>query len=151
MNSIKMTTALAVIAATGLAGGTATAVAASDSGTVKSVAESSGRSSAASDPAATRHVAVPSGPKAEAVRDLSATRINWGNRNGCWNLTLFRADINRDTVVMASAHEGYPGFIGAAKYTVNNVAPFDGGVSAQVCVAWAAPISVFVDYVIVQR
>ena len=152
MNRTTMTTALATLAATALTGGAATAMAASaDSAAPQTAAQSTGRSAAASDPTATRRAAVPGGPEAEAVRDVSATRINWGNKNGCWRLTLLRADITRDTLVMASAHEGYPGFIGDAKYTVHNVAPFDGGVSTRVCVDWGAPISLFVDYVIVQR
>src|SRR5919112_1837289 len=78
MNRTTMTTALATLAATALTGGAATAMAASaDSAAPQTAAQSAGRSAAASDPTATRRAAVPGGPEAEAVRDVSATRINW--------------------------------------------------------------------------
>jgi hypothetical protein len=49
--------------------------------------------------------------------------------------------------VYVAIHEG--NFIGAARYTLHNVAPYDGGVSIWVNIEWGSPINLYADYYVV--
>jgi hypothetical protein len=80
-------------------------------------------------------------------------RIDWGNKHGHWNLRLNSSAITKDSRVFCSASEFGGGdqadFIGAARYTVHNVAPQDGHVDIWLEVEWGADIRVHVDYLVV--
>jgi hypothetical protein len=80
-------------------------------------------------------------------------RHNWGARNGWWILHLYGSIIIPDTRVFVAASEGPTRsggkFIGAAPYTVHNVAPDNGVVSILLHVDWDSPIGVVVDYLFV--
>ena len=79
-------------------------------------------------------------------------RHDWGLRKGRWVLHLQDPAITGATRVFVSAGEGSGDgkFIGAARYTVHNVAPGPGRVSIRVEIDWDTPISLLVDYLIVQ-
>jgi len=74
-------------------------------------------------------------------------RINWGAKNGQWILTLNWSQISAGNQVYVSIHEG--NFIGGARYTVHNIAPFDGGVRIWVNIEWSSPITLIADYLVV--
>lgn len=79
-------------------------------------------------------------------------RHDWGNRKGVWDLTLNWGAINRNSRVFVSASEGAPGnsmFIGAANYTVHNVASLDGGVKIRLEIKWNSDIRVTVNYLVI--
>ncbi|MEV4282075.1 hypothetical protein [Actinoplanes xinjiangensis] len=88
--------------------------------------------------------------------DLSGSgrtyRHDWGLRNGQWILTLNDPAITGATQVFVSVGEGSGDgkFIGAARYTVHNVAPGPGRISIWVEITWESPINLLVDYLIVQ-
>ncbi|NBE83341.1 hypothetical protein [Micromonospora rubida] len=74
----------------------------------------------------------------------------WGARNNCWNLNLNGLPVTPRYPVTVSATEvdgAGNEFIGPAEITVHNVAVWNGGVSARVCVNWGSPIYVNVHYV----
>ena len=91
--------------------------------------------------------------------ELSGTgfsyRHDWGSRRGQWILRLNWGAINPVSRVLVSIAEGAAGgpdagkFIGAARYTVHNVAPRDGGVDIWVNIEWDADIPLYVDYLII--
>jgi hypothetical protein len=91
------------------------------------------------------------------AQDLSGNgftyRHDWGNLKGRINLNLAWDAIQQGSKVFVSATEFGGGnqdaFIGAARYTVHNVAPHAGGVSVQINVEWDSPIRVRLDYLIV--
>ena len=74
-------------------------------------------------------------------------RHDWGARRGQWVLRLNWGDVGPGSQVFVSIAEGVaPGpdagkFIGAARYSVYNVAPRAGGVDIWVNVEWDANIS----------
>lgn len=78
------------------------------------------------------------------------TRVIFPDRvNGRVRANLNWSFITRNTLVFASATEVGPdgtAFIGGANYTINNVVPFDGGVTTIVTIGWDSPISLRVDY-----
>jgi hypothetical protein len=79
-------------------------------------------------------------------------RHDWGNRNGQWILHLNWSVITNNTRVFVSIGEGAAGggkLIGAARYTLHNVAPSNGRVSIWVNIEWNSPIPLLVDYLIV--
>jgi hypothetical protein len=76
----------------------------------------------------------------------STFRINWGPRMGNVVLTLNFNVINANSQVYVSAHEG--NFIGGARYTVHNIAPFNNGVRVWFEIEWGAPITLIADYLI---
>lgn len=80
-------------------------------------------------------------------------RHDWGNRRGSWKLTLNWGSISNQSRVFVSICEfgggSNQGFVGDAKYTVHNVAPFDGGVTIWITIEWSADIRVRADYLIV--
>ena len=79
-------------------------------------------------------------------------RVNFGNRHGQWVLSYNNAGINARSMVFVSIAEGAQGgpnagkFIGAARYTVHNVAPRAGGVDILIDIDWNANIPLYVDY-----
>jgi hypothetical protein len=82
-------------------------------------------------------------------------RHNWGARRGQWTLRLNMAGVTALSRVFVSIGEGSaPGpdagkFIGAARYTVHNVAPRAGGVDIWVNIEWSSDILLYVDYLVV--
>jgi hypothetical protein len=82
-------------------------------------------------------------------------RHNWGPRRGQWTLRLNLAGVTPRSHVFVSIGEGVAGgpdagkFIGAARYTVHNVAPRAGGVDIWVNVEWGSDILLYADYVVV--
>lgn len=82
-------------------------------------------------------------------------RHDWGMRRGEWLLRLNWDLIQPGSQVFVAIGEGVPGgppagkFIGAARYTLHNVAPRGGGVDIWVNIEWSADISLYVDYLVV--
>jgi hypothetical protein len=82
-------------------------------------------------------------------------RHNWGARRGQWTLRLNWAAVTPQSRVLVSIGEGTAGgpdagkFIGAARYTVHNVAPRAGGVDIWVNIEWSSDILLYVDYLVV--
>lgn len=78
------------------------------------------------------------------------TRVIFPNGvNGRVTANLNWPFVTRNTLVFASATEvraDGTAFIGNANYTINNVVPFDGGVTIIVTIGWNSPISLRVDY-----
>lgn len=91
--------------------------------------------------------------------ELSGTgftyRHDWGSLRGQWTLRLDWPDVNPRSQVFVSIGEGAAGgpdagkFIGAARYTVHNVAPRAGGVDIWVNIEWEADIALYADYLVV--
>jgi hypothetical protein len=76
-------------------------------------------------------------------------RHDWGDRKGQWTLNLNWGFVNNNSRVFVAIGEGAPGggkFIGAARYTLHNVAPRNGVVSIWVNIEWGDPIRLYVDY-----
>ncbi len=82
-------------------------------------------------------------------------RHDWGLRRGDWTLQLDWPDVNPRSQVFVAIGEGAPGgpdagkFIGAARYTLHNVAPRAGGVDIRVNIEWESDISLYADYLVV--
>ncbi|MEV4779864.1 hypothetical protein [Burkholderia sp. LMU1-1-1.1] len=85
-------------------------------------------------------------------------RANWGALHGQWILSLnsprFPALTPRSRVFVTIS-EGAAGgpdagkFIGAARYTVHNVAPRVNGVDVWVNIEWGTDILLYVDYLVI--
>ena len=98
-------------------------------------------------------------PASEVLPALSGTgftyRHDWGRRHGQLTLRLNWGAVNPRSHVFVSIAEGAAGgpdagkFIGAARYTVHNVAPRVGGVDIWVNIEWGSDIPLFVDYLVV--
>jgi len=86
-------------------------------------------------------------------------RVYWGQHNGPLNATLNFDGINDQSVVLASVSEGDSGnstasparFIGAANMHVDNIAPFDGGVTMRINIDWDSPLNVWTDIAILDE
>lgn len=80
-------------------------------------------------------------------------RHDWGDKNGLWTLNLNWGDIHCNSLVFVSASEfgggQQCGFIGAARYTVHNIAPHEGQVSVRLNIEWDSPIRVHLDYLVI--
>lgn len=82
-------------------------------------------------------------------------RHNWGARRGQWVLRLNWGAVNSRSRVLVSIAEGAGGgpdngkFIGAARYTLHNVAPRAGGVDIWVNIEWGSDILLYVDYLVI--
>lgn len=82
-------------------------------------------------------------------------RHNWGRRRGQWTLRLNMAGVTPRSLVFVSIGEGAAGgaeagkFVGAARYTVHNVAPRAGGVDILVNIEWGSDILLYADYLVV--
>ena len=65
-------------------------------------------------------------------------------------------DIREESIVFASASEyeadtrnGYQrSFIGSAKYTIHNIAPYDGGVKLWLEIHWDSPLPVRLNFLV---
>lgn len=96
---------------------------------------------------------------AELAPELSGSgftyRHNWGPRRGQWTLRLNMAGVTPRSLVFVSIGEGAAGgaeagkFVGAARYTVHNVAPRAGGVDILVNIEWGSDILLYADYLVV--
>ena len=95
------------------------------------------------------------GGSGASAQNLAGTgfsyRQDWGARHGDWKLTLNWGAITCNSKVFVSAHEvtGACAFVGAAKYTVHNIAPFNGGITVWIKVDWSSDIRVRLDYLVV--
>lgn len=81
-------------------------------------------------------------------------RHDWGVRHGAWVLRLNWSEINPRSQVFVAIAEGGGGidngkFIGAARYTVHNIAPRAGGVDIWVNIDYPIDIGLYVDYLVV--
>lgn len=82
-------------------------------------------------------------------------RHNWGLRRGQLTLRLNLGGVTPRSHVFVSIGEGAAGgpdagkFIGAARYTLHNVAPRTGGVDIWVNIEWGSNIPLYVDYLVV--
>lgn len=82
-------------------------------------------------------------------------RHDWGPRRGQWTLRLNWGSVNPRSRVLVAISEGMAGgpdngkFIGAARYTVHNVAPRAGGVDIWVNIEWSADILLYADYLVI--
>lgn len=112
------------------------------------------------DPAAVRQLF--GGAPARAGRpepELSGAgftyRHDWGARRGQWVLRLNWDVIQPPSRVLVAIGEGVPGgpsagkFIGAARYTLHNVASRWNGVDIWIDIAWSSDISLYADYLII--
>lgn len=80
-------------------------------------------------------------------------RHNWGYKKGSLKLTLLDGRITARSRVFVSASElGADGsrLVGAAKYTVHNVAPRNGAVTIWLTIDWGSPLRTVVDYLVIQ-
>lgn len=79
-------------------------------------------------------------------------RKDWGSMMGLNQLTLNTCMVNKNSKVFVSISEvssvGTP-FIGAAKYTLHNVAPDNCKVTIWVNVDWSTPLPLLANYLIV--
>jgi len=86
-------------------------------------------------------------------------RVYWGRWHGRLNCTLTTDTIRNESVVLVATSEGDEGnssaspgrFVGSAKYTVGNIAPFDGGVRFVVTIDWDDPIPFWTDIVVLDE
>jgi hypothetical protein len=93
----------------------------------------------------------------EAGTGTTSLRISWGRRRGEFVGNLTNVPFVRpDWRVFAAAGEGIVDgdptagkFMGAAKFTVNNVVPENGNVRVWVTIAWDQPIVLFIDYLFI--
>lgn len=82
-------------------------------------------------------------------------RHDWGNKHGSWKLNLNMGGVSQRSRVFVAIGEGAAGgpdggkFIGAAKYTLMNVAPRAGGVDIWVNIDWGSDIRIYVDYLVI--
>lgn len=68
-------------------------------------------------------------------------------------LTLNFNQITNRTIIYVAAGEGTGGggkFMGAARYTVHNVAPDTGKVAVRFEIGWNAPINLTADYLFIE-
>lgn len=107
------------------------------------------------DPSAVRTLAG-AGSSEPALSGSGFTyRHNWGARRGQWTLRLNIGGATARSRVMVSIGEGAAGgpdagkFVGAARFTLHNVAPRAGGVDVWVNVEWGADLPLYIDYLIV--
>jgi len=82
-------------------------------------------------------------------------RHNWGRLRGQWVLRLAWNAVNPRSRAFVAIGEGAGTgpddgkFIGAARYTLHNVAPLAGSVDIWVNIEWSSDIPLYVDYLIV--
>lgn len=80
-------------------------------------------------------------------------------QNGVTTFDLEWDQIQHDSIVLIAASEGKEPistaaperFVGSARYTVNNIAPFDGGVSFTITIEWDAPINLWTTVTVFDR
>lgn len=79
-------------------------------------------------------------------------RHDWGDLNHQHILNLSWGAINHNSRVFVAIGEGAANggkFMGAARFTLYNVAPQDGLISIRIDVDWDSPLRVYVDYLVV--
>lgn len=90
---------------------------------------------------------------AEALTGNGFTwKQDWGNLNGQRILPLNWSAVNCNSRVFVSICEfdlNQCGFIGAARYTVHNVAARNGGIDVWINIEWDTPIRIRVDYLVI--
>lgn len=107
--------------------------------------------------AATRPLSATGTSSPEAILNGTGVsyRHDWGRRHGQQRLNLNWGIVNARSRVLVAISEGAAGgpdngkFIGAARFTVHNVAPRNGGVDVWVNIEWGADIPLYVDYLVV--
>jgi hypothetical protein len=75
----------------------------------------------------------------------------WSFQNGVTSFNLNWDQIRHDSIVVITASEGDPPitsaapnrFVGDARFTINNVAPHDGGVGFRVTIEWPQPLNLW--------
>lgn len=95
-------------------------------------------------------------PKDVSTQELFGTgftyRHDWGDRNGQHILNLNWGAVTAESRVFVAIAEGAAGggkFIANARYTLHNVAPFNGGVGIWINIEWGSPIRLYVDYLVI--
>lgn len=101
-------------------------------------------------------------PLARGAAQLSypdwSYRQNFGARNGNVIVTFVAPPgviLNARSRVFVAISEGLPGgpaagkFIGAARYTVHNIAPRAGAVDVWVNIEWGSPILLYADFLVI--
>lgn len=79
-------------------------------------------------------------------------RHDWGDKNGWWTLNLNWGAVTANSRVFVAIGEGAPGggkIVGAARYTLYNVAPNNGVVSIRVHIDWGSPLRLYADYLVI--
>ncbi len=94
-------------------------------------------------------VALP-GSEPAATRGLSGGgftfRWDWGYKRGLWTLYLGSRYISARSRVFVSVSEGH---MGAARYRLYNVVPYNNGVAIKVYIGWWHPIRLYADYLVI--
>lgn len=83
----------------------------------------------------------------------------WGAHNGALTCNLQWDQVVHDSIVFVTASEGDPPissaapvlFVGDARFTVNNVAPHDGGVSFRITIEWDGPLNLWTTITLFDR
>jgi hypothetical protein len=82
----------------------------------------------------------------------------WGFHNGATTFHLTWNQIFHNSIVVITASEGKPlssegavRFVGDARFTVNNIAPFDGGVDFRVTIEWDDPLDLWTSVTVFDR
>lgn len=94
-------------------------------------------------------------PQPELSGNGFSYRHDWGPRRGQWTLRLNLGGVTARSRAFVSIGEGVAGgpdagkFMGAARYSLFNVAPRAGGVDIWINVEWSTDILLYVDYLIV--
>ena len=95
---------------------------------------------------------------------MQARRFCWGPRRTV-RCNFHWSDIRHDSVVVVTASEGQEGvdaddhviaytsnspqrFVGSARFTVDNIAPYDGGVVFRVTIDWPSPLTLWTDIIL---
>ena len=82
-------------------------------------------------------------------------RHNWGRKRGSQKLRLNWSSVTARSLVFVAIGEGAAGgpnsgkFIGAARYTLHNVAPRNGRIDIWVDINWRSNIPLYVDYLVI--
>lgn len=82
-------------------------------------------------------------------------RVYWGEIHGRHVCTLHWNIVRQESVVVVTASEGdrltttYPNrWVGDARITVNNIAPYFGGVVFRLTIEWNHPLHIWTDVIL---
>lgn len=100
---------------------------------------------------------LPGSPEGTALATLTGFtyRHDWGNLRGQHILNLNSNLVRAGQKVFVSISEGAAGgpaagkFVGAARFTVHNVAPQNGRISIWINIEWSSNIRIYADYLVV--
>jgi hypothetical protein len=100
---------------------------------------------------------LPGNPEGAALAAVNGFtyRHDWGNRRGQHVLNLNSSSFRAGQKVFVSIAEGAAGgpgagmFVGAARYTVHNVAPQNGRVTIWINIEWSSNLRIYADYLVV--